>query len=141
MKKINDKTVRVGIGVLVINGERKILLGKRKNAREQNTFALPGGHLEFGESFEECAKRELKEETNLDRLSFETVSLANDVVYEKHYVTIGLLVKNFKGELKLMESDKCESWAWYDKNILPKPSFGPSEKIIENYFSGNFYQS
>lgn len=48
----------VGLGVFVIHpdGER-ILVGKRLVKDGHGQWALPGGHLEFGESFEDCAKR------------------------------------------------------------------------------------
>lgn len=140
MKNNNNKAVRVGIGVLVINKEGKILLGKRKSEHGQNTYSIPGGHLEFGESFEQCAKRELKEETNLDSADFQVISLENGIRGDKHYVTVGVLVKEYNRDVKLMEPDKCESWAWYSKDNLPKPIFEPSERIIENYFSGKFYK-
>jgi 8-oxo-dGTP diphosphatase len=136
----NNKIVKVGVGVLVMDKENRMLLGKRKNSHGENTYHLPGGHLEFGESFEECAKRELKEETNLDGDDFQIVSLSNKINYDKHYVTIGLLIKSYNGGVKLMEPDKCEGWKWYDKNDLPKPLFEPSKKIIENYFKGNIYK-
>ncbi len=140
MKKTNNKLVRVGIGVLVANKEGKILLGKRKCEHGQNTYSMPGGHLEFGESFEGCAKRELKEETNLDGYDFEAVSLNNRISDSKHYVTIGLIAKGIKGSIKLMEPDKCDGWNWYNKDNLPKPLFEPSERIIENYFGKIFYK-
>ena len=56
---------RVGIGVIVMrNG--LVLLGERIGAHGAGTWALPGGHLEFGESVEQCARREVWEETGLE---------------------------------------------------------------------------
>lgn len=65
MKK---KLPRVGVGVI---GERadKILLGLRKGSHGAFTWSPPGGHLEFAEAVEECAKRELLEETGLKATS------------------------------------------------------------------------
>ena len=59
---------------------------------QSGTWALPGGHLDFGESFETCAMREVLEETGLqvkdDSVRFLTAT--NDVMpsEHKHYVTI-----------------------------------------------------
>lgn len=55
---------KVGIGVIV-RKEGKVLLGKRKNSHGAGSWAFPGGHLEYGESWEECARREVKEETGI----------------------------------------------------------------------------
>jgi len=137
---MSDEIVRVGVGVLVQDSEGKILLGKRKGNLGENTFSLPGGHLEFGETLEECARRELKEETDLDGMDFKVVSLANDVAYGKHYVTIGLVVKTFSGEIKAMESDKFESWEWYGIDDLPQPLFAPSTAFINNFLGNIFYK-
>eukprot|EP00877_Chromochloris_zofingiensis_P007895 jgi/Chrzof1/3359/Cz12g22080.t1 len=49
---------RVGLGVIVQRGD-KILVGKRLGSLGAGEYALPGGHLEFGESFADCAVREV----------------------------------------------------------------------------------
>jgi len=62
---ITKKYVTCGVRALLINDKREILLGRRMDHKDK-LYAAPGGHLEFGESFEECASREVKEELDLD---------------------------------------------------------------------------
>lgn len=61
--------VRVGVGCFVINPKlypNRILLGTRIGSHGAGKLALPGGHLEMNESWEDCATREVQEETNLN---------------------------------------------------------------------------
>ena len=62
-----SKVVRVGVGCLITspNYPRSILLGQRKGSHGVGKFAVPGGHLELSESWQQCATREVAEETNL----------------------------------------------------------------------------
>ena len=68
MKIGKDKRPLVGIAVIVIKEDR-VLLDKRKNSHGSGTWAFPGGHLEFKESIEDCAIREVLI-TNLLKLKF-----------------------------------------------------------------------
>ena len=51
---------RVGIGVMIFK-DGKVLLGKRKGSHGEGDWAFPGGHLDYMEGFEECARRETRE--------------------------------------------------------------------------------
>ena len=122
---------KVGVGVLLIKNS-KILLGKRKNAHGAGTWSPPGGHLEFGESFEECAMREVLEETGMQVKTTRRYSVTNDIfTYEhKHYITIFMIADSFIGEPKVLEPDKCESWEWFDVHNLPDNLFKPLENLL-----------
>ncbi len=83
--------VRVGVGVLVFRDRKDphFVLGKRIGSLGAGSWSLPGGHLENGETFAECAARETKEETGLE---IEDVRYLTAVETSwpsgQHYVTI-----------------------------------------------------
>ncbi len=133
-----EERPKVGIGVFVIK-DNKILLGKRKNSHGAGTWSLPGGHLEFKESWEDCARREVKEETNLNIENIKFCAVTNDIFVEenKHYITIFLLSDYKSGDEKIMEPTKCDEWQWFDWNNLPQPIFTPLVNLIKDNF--NYY--
>jgi 8-oxo-dGTP diphosphatase len=115
---------KLGVGVLLVNREDQVLLGKRKGSHGEGQWALPGGHLEFGESFEDCARRELEEElgTDIEYNGLHVVSVINLMeYYPKHYIDIGMMAFYDGGEPEVMEPDKVETWEWFWMYNLPTP--------------------
>jgi 8-oxo-dGTP diphosphatase len=76
-----SKTPSVGVGTIITKGERVLLL-RRKYVHGAGSWSTPGGHLEFGESPEECAIREAKEETGVDITDVKFRAITNDVFEE-----------------------------------------------------------
>lgn len=129
----------VGIGIMIMDND-KVLLGKRKKCYGEDTWSFPGGHLEFGESLIEAAKREVKEETGLDVDELEFISLNNDIMYGRHAVTIGFKANKFFGEVKSSEPDKFNEINWVNINELPSPLLDSTEKMIKAYFSKKIFR-
>lgn len=131
VRRGNGERPKVGVGVLVVS-EGKVLLGKRKGAHGAGCWSIAGGHLEFGESVEECAKRELKEETGLEATSLILGPWTNDLIEDgKHYVSLFVFVDSFKGEVVLKEPEKCEGWNWFPWREVPSPLFPPILTLIQ----------
>lgn len=126
-----QKHPRVGIGVLVLK-EDKVLLGKRRGAHGVSKWGPPGGHLEFGETVEEGAKRELLEESGLIATSLRLGPWVENVMEEgkKHYISLFVLIDQFEGEPQLLEPNKCEGWHWFSWDELPTPLFAPMNSFI-----------
>ncbi|KAK1380956.1 Mutator [Heracleum sosnowskyi] len=130
----------VGVAVFVLKG-KKVLMGRRLSAVGHNTFALPGGHLEFGESFEECAAREVKEETGLDVVKIEFLAVRNNVVLNEpkpaHVVCIFMRAALADADQlpQNMEPEKCGGWEWYDWEDPPKPLFIGLENLVQSGFT------
>jgi 8-oxo-dGTP diphosphatase len=127
---------RVGVGVLVIESGR-ILLGKRRGSHGAGTWSAPGGHLEFGESVEACALREVLEETNLIIKNLRFGPFTNNVfeTEKKHYVTVFVIATPASGTLTNREPQKCEGWAWFPWSSLPEPLFAPLITLRDQGFA------
>ena len=113
-----------------------VLLGKRLGAHGAGEYAWPGGHLEFGESIEQCIAREIEEETGLSVRPVRPLSLSNVLKYERHYVDIQYLVEYLAGTPEVREPDKVESWAWYPIDELPEPLFEFARRGLKAYRAG-----
>lgn len=139
---MNKSQPLVGIGVMILK-EDNVLLLKRKGSHGENEWCLPGGHLNFDETFEDCARREVLEETDLKVKNFKLISVSNDLKYiktdNKHYVTIGILADYQGGEPKIMELDKASAIGWFSLNNLPKPLLEGSANIFKAHKSGKVY--
>ena len=123
---------RVGVGVF-IKKEGKILVGERKGSHGAGTWALPGGHLEGGESFEECCIREVFEETGLTIKNISPVVFTNDIFHDEglHYITLFFKGEYESGKAIVAEPRQCEEWRWVSLNHIPQPIFLPLSNALK----------
>jgi 8-oxo-dGTP diphosphatase len=129
----------VGIGVIIVR-DGKILIGKRLSSHGNGTWEIPGGHLEFGESFEDAAVREATEETGLKDLKVKgVISIHNDIAYDKHYVSVGVLLESKTGEPTNPEPEHSSDWHWCDPSDLPSPFFPHSQNVLNNWLKKTIY--
>ncbi|MCK5416227.1 NUDIX domain-containing protein [Candidatus Parcubacteria bacterium] len=136
---------RIGVGVLIQNKKSEVLMGLRQGSHGVNEWCFPGGHLEFGETIFETAKRETKEEVGLNVSDFELISVADEMRYiktnNKHYLNIGIKAIWNGDKPKLMEPEKCKEWQWFDLEKLPKNMLGGTKLTINNFKKGKTYDN
>ncbi len=135
-------TTKVGVGVLILK-DGKVLMAKRKGSHGDGEYTTPGGHLEYMESFEDCAIREIREECGIEIKNIRFLYVANVTKYApKHYVNVELLVDWVSGEPQNLEPDKFEDWNWYDLDKVPEPTFEFCKLAFNSLKTGkNYYAS
>lgn len=132
-----EKTIKVGVGLYIINNQKQLLLGLRKSPHGQGTWCPPGGHMEFGESNEQAAIREAKEETGLEinPADIKLAGVTNDYFKEsgKHYITLNLITHDCPDTPRVMEPEKCEQWRWFDLDKLPANLFLSTANFLASH--------
>lgn len=133
----DEKMQRPGIGVGVFifkNG--KFLMILRHGAHGKGTWSVPGGWMEYGESFGRTAEREVMEEVGLKIKNVRFGAVTNTVFRKEkvHSVTLWLLSDYQGGQTKIMEPQKIKDLAWADFDSLPKPLFQPWENLLDSEF-------
>jgi 8-oxo-dGTP diphosphatase len=100
-------------------------------------WQFPGGHLEFGESVEDCARREVFEETGLELVNVRLGPYTNDVFVDeqRHYITLFVIASDSGGDAEVREREKCAAWEWFRWDALPKPLFLPIANLLRLEFS------
>lgn len=115
-------SIKLGVGTLILNSEKKILLGYRTVKPAENTWSPTGGHLEFGETFEECAIREVKEETNLDIESPTFITTTNHILSPQYQFVLIHMQAYYSGAQQIInkEPHKAREWQWFSYTNLPE---------------------
>jgi 8-oxo-dGTP diphosphatase len=126
------KIPAVGVGIIITKGDRVLLL-RRRNVHGAGTWSTPGGHLDFGESPEDCAIREAREETNVDVAGVRFRAITNDIFEAegKHYITLWMEASYVAGEPVVNAPDEMSQVGWFAWDALPQPLFLPFQHLLE----------
>ena len=137
-----EQRPKVGMGVLIFK-EGKVLVGKRAGEYAGGEYAFPGGHIEYMESFEECVRREVREEVGIEVKNIKFLNVANVTTYApKHYINVEFTADWESGEPQTLEPDKITDWQWCSIDAIPKPLFDFSQQGVESYKTGrNFFDA
>ena len=134
--KINNKLpLRTGVGIVLLNNENKIFVGKRIDSEEGDYWQLPQGGVNENENLLDAAKRELEEETSV-KTARVIKELDNWLIYDLPENLLGKIWKGkYRGQKQkwyimkfLGENDEINiktkkpeflDWKWIDISILP----------------------
>lgn len=112
---------RTGCSTLVVDGE-KVLLIKRGKPPFEGYWSLPGGSQEAGETLEECARRELLEETGLVAGDMEFLVIRDRMGHDSkgvlthHFVLSTFFACDFEGIMKA--GDDAADIGWFTLNEM-----------------------
>lgn len=90
---------RLGCAALVVK-DNALLLGKRKKERNYGMWVIPGGGVKFGETLEQTAKRELREEAGIEIDSVVVWKPFEIVNPPEHRVIIYMTARYLRGDLR-----------------------------------------
>lgn len=132
--------ISVGATILVVNAEKKILFQHRSDTLD---WGLPGGSMELGETLEEVALRELKEETGLTANQFELLGVFSGPSYyfrypngDETYSVINLYhAKDVTGKLEMNDGESVDL-QYFDKENVPKHIEKRAKALIDSLGEG-----
>ncbi|MCD4684456.1 MAG: NUDIX domain-containing protein [Anaerolineae bacterium] len=124
--------VRVGVGVIIEDAAGRVLLIQRATPHGNGTWSNPGGHLDPGETPDQCAIRETREETGIEIGNVRFRGLTNDIFAEtgKHYITIWMQGDLISGEPTITAPREVSEIGWFAWDALPEPLFLPLAQLV-----------
>ena len=146
MKLIKKLPLRLGVGVVVLNNENRVFVGKRKD-NPINKWQMPQGGVNNGEKLIDAMKRELEEETGI-----RSIEILKEIDgWQEYELPSNLLGKIWRGKFRgqkqkwfivkflgndeeiNLEKDKPEfiEWKWLDIENLPNVIVDFKKKVYE----------
>lgn len=133
----HEPILTAGVVLFTFNENNQVLMQLRT---DYNQWGFPGGAMELGESFEETAIREFKEETDLDIIDLKMVKVLSGKNTYREYpngdklydITAVFAITNYSGELKVND-DESKKFEWFNINELPENMTLHTKNYLEKY--------
>lgn len=126
---------RRGVGMMVLNKDKKVFVGKRVDNKNHAAWQMPQGGIDENETIEEAALRELREETSMHSVKI-LAETKNWLYYDlPEFLSPKLwsgkyrgqkqkwILMQFFGDVKEVDvnlkNQEFESWDWVDPKRLP----------------------
>lgn len=138
--------LRLGVGIILLNKENKVFVGKRKD-NPTDTWQMPQGGVDEGENFVDAMKRELTEETSIKNIKI-IKELQELTIYELPRYLVGKIWKGkYKGQkqkwfiVRFLGKDneidintqrpEFIEWRWLNIDNLPEVIVPFKKKVYE----------
>ena len=130
--------IGVGVGAVIVNEEGKVFLAKRgqKARNERGMWQIPGGSVEFGETYQDALKREVKEEHGVEIEVIKLLDVSNHIMPEEkqHWVSPILLCRITSGTPQILEPEKCDEIGWFSlEEIQNMPAAPGVKKAVKDF--------
>lgn len=136
------KNIRIRIAAIILNNKNEILLVNHKK-NNKSYWLFPGGGIEYGETFEQALKRELKEELNLKMKNIKNLVFFNETIYpdkKRHIINMYFKVQiNNIDKIKVNYDKILKDAKFFNKKEFLKLLFYPDIKnVIINLWKKRF---
>jgi ADP-ribose pyrophosphatase YjhB (NUDIX family) len=135
----DERQPELVVGALLLNPRGQVFVALF--SKIAGHYAIPGGHVEYGETVAQALVRELREETNLSPTRFRLLRVGERIrppLYKDgthHLVYLDFLVDCWEGELRLDEEELTDG-RWLDpKAALALPLTFTTRQAIEFYLA------
>ena len=125
------------VGALLVNEQGEILVARFSKIEGQ--YAIPGGHVEYGETVAQALVREMCEETSLTPLSYHLLRVGERIrppLYKDgshHLVYLDFVVDRWAGELQL-DGEELNDGLWVaPQAALDLPLTLTTRQAIQSY--------
>lgn len=120
---------------IIVNEHGQILIARRKKGKAQaGLWEFPGGKIENNETIEECLKRELLEEMNIEIQPYESLGVNDHYYGPTHIRLYAHKAKYVSGKLILVDHDQCK---WVFSKELGEYEFAPADVMFVKNLIGN----
>ena len=126
---------RVGVGVLLVDDEQRVLLTLRRRAPEAGCWSILGGKLDFLEKLSDGALREAREEAGVEVELLRLLCVTDHLLPQEgqHWIAPAYLGRVVRGEAQNREPEKTEEVRWFRMDEVPENLTITAHNAIRTY--------
>ncbi|MFX1254925.1 MAG: NUDIX hydrolase [Promethearchaeota archaeon] len=125
---------KVRVSIVLIENQKILLIEQQVSEFQDRQWSLPGGTLELGETLEECALREMREETGLEILLGKLLYVCDRIENTFHVVHLTFIATRVRGTLQLGKEPEPTTYPIKSVQMVPLSlleKYGFSERFCE----------